>query len=77
MINLIVRPIVSELCIVKPQRIHKFIHSFCGKLWKSPKDKQLVQKITKADYCKGWSVSNEWPTNGCDKNKKSLDAEQT
>jgi len=26
---------------VKPFRIHKVIHSFCGKLWKSPKDKHL------------------------------------
>jgi hypothetical protein len=30
---------------VKPFRIHKVIHSFCGKLWKSPKDKQFSQKM--------------------------------
>ena len=30
---------------VKPFRIHKVIHSFCGKLWKSPKDKHLGEKV--------------------------------
>jgi hypothetical protein len=31
--------------LVKPARIHKVIHSFCGKMWKSPKDKQFSQKM--------------------------------
>lgn len=26
---------------VKPIEIHKFIHRFCGKLWKSPKYKHF------------------------------------
>ena len=35
---------------VKPFRIHKVIHSFCGQLWKSPKDKRFAQKINSTVY---------------------------
>ncbi len=30
---------------VKPSRIHNFIHSNCGKLWKSPNPDRFVQII--------------------------------
>jgi len=30
-----------EASPVKCFEIHKVIHSFCGQLWKSPKDKRL------------------------------------
>ncbi|AWL30469.1 hypothetical protein DJ533_07215 [Acinetobacter defluvii] len=37
------KPISSAISFVKPSTIHNFIHRFCGKLWKSLKDKHLAR----------------------------------
>jgi hypothetical protein len=45
MINLNKSLRLWEASPVKCFEIHKVIHSFCGQLWKSPKDKHLGEKM--------------------------------